>query len=72
MLLEDVALLFQAGSRGVAAIRQLSQILQLIGIFLLMNIYIHISLFGDFKRIVEFETIAASYCKTSNELIQVG
>ena len=51
MLFEDVTLFFQTSSRSITAIRKLSQILQLVGIFLLMDVDIHVSFFGNVKCI---------------------
>ena len=72
MLFEDVTLLFQASSRSIAAVRKLGQILQLVGIFLLMDVDIHVGAFGNVERIVQLEAIAASHGKTGDELVQVG
>ena len=72
MLLEDFALLFEAGSRGDAGIRQLCQRRQTVGILGSMDIHIDVGLGCQFEGIVHLETVTTSHTESCQQLIQVS
>ena len=75
---EDVVLFeygtrcFEAVSRCFATVGELGEVLELVFVFLAVDIDIHIGALCQVKRIVEFETVATRYGKTRDELVDVG
>ena len=72
ILFENSTLFFQAIGRSSTAIRELSQLFQLILIFLLMNIHIHIGLFCNLQSIFNFKTMTTCYGQSRYQLVQIG
>ena len=72
ILFENSTLFFQAIGRSSTAIRELSQLFQLILIFLLMNIHIHIGLFCNLQSIFNFKTMTTCYSQSGYQLVQIG
>ena len=66
------ALLLKAVGRSLTTVGEASERVELVGILLLVDVDIHVGLLGNLEGIIEFEAIAASHGKTSDELVDVG
>ena len=72
VLLEHGTLLLEAVGRGLTAVGEASEGVELLGILLLMDVDVHVGLLCYLEGIIELEAIAAGHGKASNELVDVG
>lgn len=72
VLLEHSTLLLEAVGRGLTAVGEASEGVELLGILLLVDVDVHIGLLGNLEGVVELEAIAAGYSETRDELVDVG